>query len=277
MPRRRRGSGPGPLEPVRRPALARERPRRRRLRPRRRARGTVRRLLASRPRPDRPDGVRRRGPAGGEDGDEYLVRAVFDNGSFIVPGEDVRIAGANAGVVDSVDVSLPGEVVSRDARRARAGRQGDRRAARSPSPAFQDFRADASCILRPQSLIGERYVACRPSRPRPPEGPAAAAAGADPRRRARSGPVPAAAREQRQDGRHRPGPERDADADPRAPAPDPQRPRRRVRRPRRGDRRDRPAGRPDPARRRPRARDPRRTSGASSPTWRPTPSASSRR
>ena len=110
------------------------------------------------------------GPTGSEDDDQYLVRAVFDNGSFIVPGEDVRIAGANAGVVDSIDVSLPGEQVSDTP----GEEDQDGKAVvvlNITDPAFQDFRRDASCILRPQSLIGERYVACRPSRPRPIEDP----------------------------------------------------------------------------------------------------------
>ena len=48
------------------------------------------------------------------DSNPYLVRAVFDNGAFVVPDVDVRVAGANVGSVDSVDVSLPGEVVSDD-------------------------------------------------------------------------------------------------------------------------------------------------------------------
>ena len=42
--------------------------------------------------------------AGGGGGGDYKVRAIFDNGGFIVPGEDVRVAGANVGTVDSVDV-----------------------------------------------------------------------------------------------------------------------------------------------------------------------------
>ena len=111
-------------------------------------------------------------PAGGEDGERYLVRAVFDNGSFIVPGEDVRIAGANAGTVESVDVSMPGEVVSR----TQGEEEQDGKAIvvlDITDPGFQDFRTDATCILRPQSLIGERYVACRPTRPRPPGSPQA--------------------------------------------------------------------------------------------------------
>ena len=36
-------------------------------------------------------------------------------------------------------------------------------------PGFQDFREDASCVIRPQSLIGEKYVDCRPTLPRAAE------------------------------------------------------------------------------------------------------------
>src|SRR6187401_329107 len=45
-------------------------------------------------------------------GGDYLVRAYFDNGSFTVAGQDVRIGGANVGVIDDVDVSLADEKVS---------------------------------------------------------------------------------------------------------------------------------------------------------------------
>ena len=33
---------------------------------------------------------------------------------------------------------------------------------------FQDFRQDASCLIRPQSLLGEKYVDCKPTQPRAP-------------------------------------------------------------------------------------------------------------
>jgi ABC-type transporter Mla subunit MlaD len=33
---------------------------------------------------------------------------------------------------------------------------------------FQEFREDASCLIRPQSLIGEKFVDCRPTTPRAP-------------------------------------------------------------------------------------------------------------
>jgi phospholipid/cholesterol/gamma-HCH transport system substrate-binding protein len=102
------------------------------------------------------------------DGDgSYKVRAIFDNGGFIVPGEDVRIAGANVGSVESVDVSMPGDVVSLE---------GGPHAIPGKAvvvldiadEGFQDFRADASCLIRPQSLIGEKFVDCRPTVPRAP-------------------------------------------------------------------------------------------------------------
>jgi ABC-type transporter Mla subunit MlaD len=101
-----------------------------------------------------------------DDGEEdaYIVRAIFDNGSFLVEDEEVRVAGANIGVVEEVDVSMPGERVSYE-----PGKEYQPGKAvvvmRITDPAYQDFRQDASCILRPQSLIGERYVNCRLTRP----------------------------------------------------------------------------------------------------------------
>ena len=35
-------------------------------------------------------------------------------------------------------------------------------------PGFQDFRQDATCQIRPQSLIGEKFVDCRTTLPRAP-------------------------------------------------------------------------------------------------------------
>ena len=82
----------------------------------------------------------------GGSGGSYEVRGIFDNGAFLVNGEDVRIAGAKVGSVSSVDVTMPGEWANRD---------------ESPDPGkavvvmditdsgFQDFRQDASCLIRP--------------------------------------------------------------------------------------------------------------------------------
>jgi phospholipid/cholesterol/gamma-HCH transport system substrate-binding protein len=106
--------------------------------------------------------------AGGGSGEGYVVRAIFANGSFMVHGEQVRVAGANVGTIKSVSVSLPGEPVAEE----------DGKFVDVPgkavieleigNPSFQDFRQDASCEIRPQSLIGEKYVNCRPTLPRAP-------------------------------------------------------------------------------------------------------------
>jgi phospholipid/cholesterol/gamma-HCH transport system substrate-binding protein len=104
--------------------------------------------------------------------DGYRIRAVFDNGAFMVTGEQVRVAGANVGTIESVDVSMPGETVAyRDGKPVSIPGKAiivmD-----ITDPGFQDFRQDASCQIRPQSLIGEKFVDCRPTLPRAPGSPA---------------------------------------------------------------------------------------------------------
>jgi phospholipid/cholesterol/gamma-HCH transport system substrate-binding protein len=88
--------------------------------------------------------------ASGGDG-AYRVRAIFDSASFIVPGEDVKVAGVKVGAVDSLDVTPQHKAVI---------------VLRIDDPAFRDFRQDASCTIRLQSLIGEKFVACQPTQPR---------------------------------------------------------------------------------------------------------------
>ncbi len=100
--------------------------------------------------------------------DGYVVRAIFDNGSFMVNGELVRVAGANVGEIESVDVTLPGEVDSYEDGRPQAIPGKAVIAMKITDPGFQDFRLDASCLIRPQSLIGEKFVDCRPTLPRAP-------------------------------------------------------------------------------------------------------------
>ena len=110
--------------------------------------------------------------SGGSSSSGYQVRAIFDNGAFMVSGEQVRVAGANVGTIESVSVSRPGEVVAYK----------DDKPVSVPgkaiivldieNPGFQDFREDATCQIRPQSLIGEKYVDCRPTLPRAPGSPA---------------------------------------------------------------------------------------------------------
>lgn len=92
----------------------------------------------------------------------YRVRAIFDDASFAVPGEDVRIAGAPVGTIASLDVTN---------RSGRGGPSSCKEAAGSckaavtltiGSAGFTPFHQNASCSIRPQSLIGEKYVDCSP-------------------------------------------------------------------------------------------------------------------
>ena len=92
----------------------------------------------------------------------YLVRAIFDDASFAAQGEDVRIAGANVGSIQSLGVT-----------------SGKRAAVTIgiTDHRFAPFHNDATCAIRPQSLIGEEYVDCTPG-----------TAGAAPLPRIHSGP-----------------------------------------------------------------------------------------
>ncbi|MGI9557870.1 MAG: MlaD family protein, partial [Solirubrobacterales bacterium] len=103
------------------------------------------------------------GSAVGDNGGPYEVRGYFDNAAFLVSGEQVRIAGATVGVVAAVEVSREDEIVGED------GQPDPGKAAivmRVDDEEFQDFREDASCIIRPQSLLGEKFVECEPTQPR---------------------------------------------------------------------------------------------------------------
>jgi len=87
----------------------------------------------------------------GDDGGSYKVRAIFDNAGFVIPGEDVKVAGVKVGKIDSMDVTRDFKaVVVLDIQDA----------------AYQDFRTDARCQVRPQSLIGEKFVECTPTQKR---------------------------------------------------------------------------------------------------------------
>lgn len=109
---------------------------------------------------------------GGNGSSGYVIRAIFDSGGFLVKGELVRVAGANVGTIESVDVSMPGETV--DFRNGKPVSVPGKAVIvmKITDPGFQDFRADAGCQIRPQSLIGEKFVDCRPTLPRAPGSPA---------------------------------------------------------------------------------------------------------
>ncbi|MGB7685520.1 MAG: MlaD family protein [Solirubrobacterales bacterium] len=105
---------------------------------------------------------------GGSSSNGYVVRAIFDNGGFMVNGEEVRVAGANVGTIESVGVTMPGDTVARRDGKAVSAPGKAVIVMKITDPSFQDFRSDASCLIRPQSLIGEKFVDCRPTLPRAP-------------------------------------------------------------------------------------------------------------
>jgi ABC-type transporter Mla subunit MlaD len=78
-------------------------------------------------------------------------KLVFDNAFGLVKGGDFRVGGVNAGQTTGFDVEkkkgeAPKAIVTVNVTK----------------PGFGDFRKDASCEVRPQSLIGEYYVDCQP-------------------------------------------------------------------------------------------------------------------
>jgi phospholipid/cholesterol/gamma-HCH transport system substrate-binding protein len=88
--------------------------------------------------------------AGGSGGG-YTVRAIFDDAANLTVGEDVKIDGVKVGTVGSV-TPTPGAKAAVVLNIA--------------NPGFQDFRADATCTIRPQALIGEKFVDCLPTQAR---------------------------------------------------------------------------------------------------------------
>jgi ABC-type transporter Mla subunit MlaD len=109
--------------------------------------------------------------AGGSGGGGYVVRAIFESGGFMVKGEEVRVAGATVGEIESVGVTMPGEIDSYEGGKPQAVPGKAVIVMKIDDAGFQDFRSDASCLIRPQSLIGEKFVDCRPTLPRAPGTP----------------------------------------------------------------------------------------------------------
>ena len=86
----------------------------------------------------------------GDRGDTYRVRAIFDDVAAAVPGEDVRVAGATVGAIESMDVTEENKAAM---------------VLEIKDEGFTPFRSDATCTVRPQSLIGEKFVECDPGTP----------------------------------------------------------------------------------------------------------------
>jgi ABC-type transporter Mla subunit MlaD len=81
----------------------------------------------------------------------YEVRAIFDDAGNVIPGENVKIQGVKVGTIGSVAPTPQAKAAV---------------VLKIESEGFKDFRFDASCTIRPQGLIGEKYVDCVPTQPR---------------------------------------------------------------------------------------------------------------
>src|SRR4051794_9775341 len=93
------------------------------------------------------------GTGASNDDQPYQLRAIFDTAFSVIKGEDVKIAGVKVGKIEKLEVTP------------------DNKAAvvmTIEKPGFTNFRRDASCRIRPQSLIGEKFVECTPTQPRAP-------------------------------------------------------------------------------------------------------------
>ena len=91
------------------------------------------------------------GAASGGGGGNPTYKIVFDNAFGLTSGGDFRVGGVRAGKTTGFSllptkVGPPKAVVT----------------AEITQPGFADFRKDASCEIRPQSLISEYYVDCQP-------------------------------------------------------------------------------------------------------------------
>ena len=89
--------------------------------------------------------------ASSEKSEGKTYKVVFDNAFGLVEGGDFQVGGVTAGKTSDL------QVVKRKGEPPRAVVTVE-----VAEPGFGDFRKDASCDIKPQSLIGEYYVDCQP-------------------------------------------------------------------------------------------------------------------
>jgi phospholipid/cholesterol/gamma-HCH transport system substrate-binding protein len=86
--------------------------------------------------------------AGGQGPEHPAYKVVLDNAFGLTTGADMKVAGVRAGTIKSLDVdkkthkAVVGFEITQDG--------------------FGDLRKDVTCETRPQSLIGEYYIDCKP-------------------------------------------------------------------------------------------------------------------
>lgn len=85
--------------------------------------------------------------AGSRGGERTRVAAIFDSARGMVPGQQVKVAGAPVGSVD--DVQLTSD------RKARVVMEID-------ADGDRPFRADARCSILPEGIISESFIDCDP-------------------------------------------------------------------------------------------------------------------
>jgi ABC-type transporter Mla subunit MlaD len=98
---------------------------------------------------------------GKEEVGKRTIKIPFDNAFGLTKGGDVRVGGVKAGATTNFGVSKGPECQSKK------NKSGPRRTCavvevQITEPGFESFRADASCDIRQQSLIGEYFVDCQP-------------------------------------------------------------------------------------------------------------------
>src|SRR4051794_23272624 len=79
------------------------------------------------------------------------LQMVFDNAFGLVAGGDLKGGGVKAGQTTGLKLTRgepPKAIVEGEI----------------DQPGLDDFRSDATCEIKPQSLIGEYYVDCQPGR-----------------------------------------------------------------------------------------------------------------
>jgi ABC-type transporter Mla subunit MlaD len=96
------------------------------------------------------------------------IKIPFDNAFGLTEGGDLRVGGVTAGKTEKFGVSKGPECQSRQSARSGPPRTCAIVEAKITQPGFESFRADASCDIRQQSLIGEYYVDCQPGSSKQP-------------------------------------------------------------------------------------------------------------
>ena len=91
-----------------------------------------------------------RAATSGPEAPSYKV--VLDNAFGLVPGEDIKVAGVRAGKIKDMEVDRKTHKAIIDFEITQNG--------------FGSLRRDVFCESRPQSLIGEYYIDCRPGQDR---------------------------------------------------------------------------------------------------------------